>query len=55
MTRPTWKQAITIMKQLQLEYGLPIFAATYVNTCSCCAEVSVYSTGVPSQTSLLSR
>ena len=40
MTRPTWKQAITIMKQLQLEYGLPIFAATYVNTCSCCAEVS---------------
>lgn len=40
MTRPTWKQAITIMKQLQLEYGLPIFAATYVNTCSCCAKVS---------------
>lgn len=40
MTRPTWKQAITIMKQLQIEYGLPIFAATYVNTCSCCAEVS---------------
>lgn len=40
MTRPTWKQAITIMKQLQLEYGLPIFAATYQGSCSCCAEVS---------------
>ena len=40
MTRPTWKQAITIMKQLQLEYGLPIFAATFQGCCSCCADVS---------------
>lgn len=36
--KPTWKQAMKIMKALQEEYQLPIFAATFKGSCSCCAE-----------------
>lgn len=36
--KPTWKQAMKIMKALQKEYQLPIFAATFKGMCSCCAD-----------------
>lgn len=36
--KPTWKQAMKIMKALQKEYQLPIFAATFRGMCSCCAD-----------------
>lgn len=36
--KPTWKQAMKIMKTLQEEYQLPIFAATFRGMCSCCAD-----------------
>lgn len=38
ITQPTWKQVMTIMKELQVKYQLPIFAATYQGLCSCCAK-----------------
>lgn len=37
MNKPTWKQVMNLMKELQLEYQLPIFAASYKGSCSCCA------------------
>lgn len=37
-TKPTWKQVMEIMKELQVKYQLPIFAATYQGSCSCCAR-----------------
>lgn len=36
----TWKQAAEIAKQLQIKYQLPIFAMTFKDSCSCCAEPS---------------
>ena len=36
----TWKQAAEIAKQLQIKYQLPIFAITFKDSCSCCAEPS---------------
>ena len=36
MTKPTWQQVIEIMKELQIKYQIPIFAATIDGTCSCC-------------------
>ena len=38
MEQPTWKQVMKIMKELQVKYQLPIFAATYQGSCSCCAR-----------------
>lgn len=38
MTKPSWKQALKIMKALQNHYQLPIFAATFRGSCSYCAE-----------------
>ena len=38
MTKPSWKQALKIMKALQNHYQLPIFAATFRGSCSCCAD-----------------
>ena len=29
MTKPTWQQVIKIMKELQIKYQIPIFAATF--------------------------
>lgn len=37
MNKPTWKQVMKLMKDLQAEYQLPIFAASYKGSCSCCA------------------
>lgn len=37
-TQPTWKQVMAIMKELQIKYQLPIFAATYKGSCNCCAR-----------------
>jgi hypothetical protein len=37
---PTWKDALRIAKELQEEYGLPIFAMTFKGECSCCAHPS---------------
>lgn len=37
MNKPTWKQVMKLMKELQVEYQLPIFAASYKGSCSCCA------------------
>lgn len=34
----TWKEVAKIAKELQKEYNLPIFAMTYRNMCSCCAD-----------------
>lgn len=38
ITQPTYKQVMAIMKELQVKYHLPIFAATYQGSCSCCAK-----------------
>lgn len=38
MTKPSWQQALKIMKALQNHYQLPIFAATFRGSCSCCAD-----------------
>lgn len=38
MEQPTWKQVMSIMKELQVKYQLPIFVATYQGSCSCCAR-----------------
>lgn len=38
MTKPTWQQVLAIMKQLQIKYQIPIFAATFNGKCSYCAE-----------------
>lgn len=36
----TWKQAAEIAKQLKIKYQLPIFAMSFEDSCSCCAEPS---------------
>ena len=36
----TWRKAAEIAKQLQIKYQIPIFAMTFKNSCSCCAEPS---------------
>ena len=35
----SWYAALRKMKQLQNRYNIPLFAATYVSECSCCATV----------------
>ena len=35
-----WRQAAEIAKELQLKYKIPIFAMTFRDSCSCCAEPS---------------
>ena len=35
-----WKQAAEITKELQIKYNIPIFAMTFRDSCSCCAEPS---------------
>lgn len=37
MNKPTWKQVMKLMKELQVEYNLAVFAASYKGSCSCCA------------------
>lgn len=37
MNKPTWKQVMKLMKELQVEYKLTVFAASYKGSCSCCA------------------
>ena len=37
MNKPTWKQVMKLMKELQVEYELTVFAASYKGSCSCCA------------------
>lgn len=35
----SWYAALRKMKQLQNRYNIPLFAATYVSECSCCATL----------------
>lgn len=38
MTKPTWQQVLTIMKNLQNKYQIPIFAATFNGRSTCYAK-----------------
>lgn len=38
MTKPTWQQVLKIMKELQIKYQIPIFAATFNGKCTCCSK-----------------
>lgn len=38
MTKPTWQQVLKIMKDLQIKYQIPIFAATFNGECTCCSK-----------------
>ena len=42
MNKPTWKQVMKLMKELQVEYKLAVFAASYKGSCSCCATPENY-------------
>lgn len=35
----SWYAALRKMKQLQNRYNIPLFSATYISECSCCATV----------------